>query len=168
MCIKKKGTNYYYLKFRHETFNHGSSAGGLVSGKQTAISKSTKGGGGGGFIEEYSTIQLSETTTTINFSLFSIVVASDTREVIVTDEKNARYDAVVKSHDNVDGFTSRPTQTVNYPTKSQNEMAAPNALRDAGSQSNSFEIIDTMKVKDTSQNDIDGVVVGTTHSSSTG
>lgn len=152
--------NINYFIVRQETFVHGSSAIGLsnkISGKSAK----------GGIIEEFSTIQLSETPTTIHLSLLSLVVASDTREIIVTDEKNARYDALVKSHSNVDGFTSRPTQTVNYPSKSQNEMAAPNALRDAGSQSNSYEIIDTMKTSDTSQNDIDGVV-GTTTTSSSG
>jgi hypothetical protein len=112
-------------------------------------------------VEEYCTIQLNETTTSILFSLPSLVVASDTREIVHTDERNARYDAVVKSHSNVDGFFSRPTQTKNLPQKNQLDMAAPNALRDAGSQATAYEIKDATMGTDTSAQDADAVVAGT-------
>lgn len=113
-------------------------------------------------VEEFCTIQLQETTTRTIFSLPSLVVASDTREIIVTDERNARYEAVVKSHLNVDGFSSRPTQTRNLPQKNQNEMAAPNALRDAGTQAAAYDIKDATCGTDTSALDTtDAVVTGT-------
>ncbi|KAJ1418082.1 WD40-repeat-containing domain protein [Ochromonadaceae sp. CCMP2298] len=108
-------------------------------------------------VEEFCVIQLHESTTHMSFSMPSLVVASDTREVILTDERNSRYDALVKSRSNVDGFASRPTQTKNLPQKNQNEMAAPNALRDAGSQALAYDIKDATVGSDTSATDGDVV-----------
>jgi hypothetical protein len=67
----------------------------------------------------------------------------------------------VKSRSNVDGFSSRPTQTKNLPQKNQNEMAAPNALRDAGCQALAYDIKDATMGSDTSATDGDVVGVGT-------
>lgn len=92
--------------------------------------------------EETFTVMLSETSTTIHLALTSFQVASDTRDVMVVDERNARYEAVIKSHTNVDGFASRSSQTKNNQLKNQNEMAAPNAFKDSGSQAISYEIKD--------------------------
>lgn len=87
---------------------------------------------------------LTETHTQMVLSLPSFVIASDTRDVIHVDERNAHYEKVVASHSNVDGFLSRPTQTLNNPQKNQNEMAAPNALRDMGCQASAFDIKDAV------------------------
>lgn len=100
------------------------------------------GGAKNVLVEETCTVMLGETPTTILFSLPSLVGASDTRDVMVLDERNARYEEVVKAHGNADAFIHKPTQTKNLPTKSQNEMAAPNALRDFASQAVSYEITD--------------------------
>jgi hypothetical protein len=115
-------------------------------------------------IEESVTVMLSETPTQILFSLSSFIVASDTREVIHTDERNARYDTCIKAHKNVDGFVARTTQTKNNQLKNQNEMAAPNAFREFGTQAISYEIKDeTSQASATNtENDMTtGLAVGT-------
>ena len=115
-------------------------------------------------VEETATVILRETNTQILLSIPSFVVASDTRDVIQTDERNARYEACVKAHTNVDGFTSRPTQTKNNPLKNQNEMAAPNAFREFGSQAVSYEIKDEVAAASsvaTEQDLTSGLGVGT-------
>jgi WD40 repeat protein len=106
--------------------------------------------------EETFTVLLSETSTTIHLSLTSFQVASDTRDVMAVEEKNARYEAVIKSHTNVDGFSARATQTKNNQTKNQNEMAAPNAFKDSGSQAISYEIKDEISQLNTeeAENDV--------------
>ena len=104
-------------------------------------------------VEEFVTIQLQETTTTTLFWLPSLVMATDTREFKDLDERNHRYEAVVKAHSNVDGFSSRPTQTSNLPCKNQNEMAAPNSLRDAGTQATAYEIKDATSGTDAATQD---------------
>ena len=50
--------------------------------------------GKGKVVEESCVVQLGETSTNIQFSLTSMVGASDTRDVIALDEKNARYEEV--------------------------------------------------------------------------
>ena len=142
---------------------HGSS-GSSVHGKSTTGSTmSMQFGKNKSMIEEYCTVQLNETTTSILFSMTSLVVASDTREIVLTDERNTRYENLIKSHSNVDGFNSRPSQTVNLPQKTQSEMAAPNPLRDAGTQATSYDIKDTTCGIDTTTLDAtDAVVAGTT------
>ena len=107
-------------------------------------------------VEETVEVTISETATLMHLSIPSLIVASDTRDVMAVDERNARsysvflflfiqsamialshfwlhlrlrYDAVVSAHKNADAFNSRPTQTKNLPLKNQNEMAAPNAFR---------------------------------------
>lgn len=115
-------------------------------------------------VEETATVILRETNTQILLAIPSFVVASDTRDVIQTDEKNARYEACVKAHTNVDGFNSRPTQTKNNPLKNQNEMAAPNAFREFGSQAISYEIKDEISAASsvmTEQDLTSGLGVGT-------
>lgn len=142
---------------------HGSS-GGSVHGKSTTGSTmSMQFGKNKSMIEEFCTVQLNETTTSILFSMTSLVVASDTREIVLTDERNTRYENLIKSHSNVDGFNSRPSQTVNLPQKTQSEMAAPNPLRDAGTQATAYDIKDTTCGIDTTTLDAtDAVVAGTT------
>lgn len=93
-------------------------------------------------VEETVTVLLAECPTSILFHLPSHIVASDTRDVIHTEERNAKYENVIKSHKNVDGFTSRPSQTKNHQLKNQNDMAAPNPSREVGNQAISYEIKD--------------------------
>jgi hypothetical protein len=115
-------------------------------------------------VEETTTVILTETQTQILLSLSSFIVASDTRDVIHTDERNARYEACVKSHKNIDGFVSRTTQTKNNQLKNQNEMAAPNAFKEIGTQAISYEIKDETTLAGTSNNENDiatGLAVGT-------
>jgi len=115
-------------------------------------------------IEESITVILSETSTNMLLAIPSFIVASDTRDVIHTDERNARYDACIKAHSNVDGFLARSTQTKNNLLKNQNEMAAPNAFREIGSQAISYEIKDETSNIGSSNTDHDltsGLGVGT-------
>jgi hypothetical protein len=94
-------------------------------------------------VDEVVTVMLCETPTMTVLSLPSHLMSSDLREVAAVDDRNARYEKVVEAHKISDGgFVSRPTQTMNNPQKNQNEMAAPNALRDFGSQAMSYDIID--------------------------
>jgi hypothetical protein len=103
-------------------------------------------------VEETATVILRETSTQIIFSMPSFIVASDTRDVMVTDERNARYEACVKAHQgNVDGFSSRLSQTKNNQLKNQNEMATANTTRECGSQAISYEIKDDVLHLETSQ-----------------
>jgi ribosomal protein L15 len=65
---------------------HGHSSGptgGFGAKGQPALAKNKS------IREEFCCIQLNETATRMSFSMPSLVVASDTREVILTDERNA-------------------------------------------------------------------------------
>jgi WD40 repeat protein len=116
-------------------------------------------------VEESTTVILCETSTSILLSLPSFIVASDTRDVIHTDERNARYEACLKAHKNVDGFNGRSTQTKNNQLKNANEMAAPNAFREYGCQAISYEIKDEIISASTTNTENDlvapGLAVGT-------
>lgn len=115
-------------------------------------------------VEESVSVILTETHTQMLLAIPSFIVASDTRDVIHTDERNARYDACVKAHKNVDSFSARTTQTKNNQLKNQNEMAAPNAFREFGSQAISYEIKDEIAqaTATNTENDIAaGLAVGT-------
>lgn len=105
--------------------------------------------------EENVTIFLSETPTECLFHMPSFIAATDTRDFIQIEEKNNKYENVIKSHKNVDSFSSRPTQTKNNPLKNQNEMAAPNAFREVGSQAISYEIKDETSSSSTGQTEAD-------------
>lgn len=94
--------------------------------------------------EEKVIVCLSETNTETLLSLRSLIISNETREVVAMEEKNAKYDAVIESHKNSDGFSSRQTQTLNNSQKNQNEMAVPNASQDTGCQSSSYEIADAL------------------------
>jgi hypothetical protein len=144
--------------------SHAQSSATMHSGSKASVgsSSSMAHGKNKNVVEEFCTIQLNETPTAILFSMPSLVVASDTREIMVTDERNARYEAVIKSHSNVDGFFSRPTQTKNLPQKNQLELAAPNALREAGTQASAYDIKDaTSGTESSAQDAADAVVAGT-------
>jgi len=109
-------------------------------------------------IEESCSVLLTETSTEILFSIPSLIVSTETRDVIAVDERNARYDVLVKNHKNEDGFVSRPTQTKNNPLKHQNEMASLNAYRDFGSQVVAYEINDAItNINYQKNNENDGV-----------
>jgi hypothetical protein len=116
-------------------------------------------------VEESTTVILCETSTSILLSIPSFIVASDTRDVIHTEERNARYDACLKAHKNVDGFNVRSTQTKNNQLKNANEMAAPNAFREYGCQAISYEIKDEIISASTTNTENDlvapGLAVGT-------
>jgi dynein intermediate chain 4, axonemal len=94
-------------------------------------------------VEEMVAVTMSETETDILLSLPSLVMTSEAREVVQVEESNARYEALLESRNNADGFTEHNTQTLNYPQKNQNEMVAPNASQDVGAQTYSYDISDS-------------------------
>lgn len=113
-------------------------------------------------VEEMVTVILTETPTTTLFSLTSMVVASDLREVSITDEKNVHYEEVLISHKNADGFTSQSSQTLNNSMKSQNDLVAPNPQKEMGCQAVSYEITDaTIGRRNNGEMDLISVGVGT-------
>jgi hypothetical protein len=93
--------------------------------------------------EEYCTIRLTETETSMLFSMTSFITPSDTREVKEVEERNARYDALVIAHRNSDSYVPHSTQTMNNPLKNQNDMISPNAVQDFECQANPYDIKDT-------------------------
>ena len=94
--------------------------------------------------DENCAVYLCETKTETTFSLTSLIAASDVREVAVVDDKNTKYENLIIAHKNPDGYTEHMTQTLNNSQRNQNEMAAPNALRDMGCQSTAYDINDDM------------------------
>jgi len=69
--------------------------------------------------------------------------ASDLRDVTVVNERNRKYDVLKDNHITAaDSFTSRQTQTLNNPQKSQQEMIAPAPSQTFGSQVVAYEITD--------------------------
>lgn len=94
--------------------------------------------------DENCAVYLCETNTETLFNLTSLVVASDVREVSITDDKNTRYENLIIAHKNPDGFSEHMTQTLNNSQRNQNEMAAPNALKDMSCQSTAYDINDEM------------------------
>lgn len=101
-------------------------------------------------LEEKVIVTLSETFTETLFFSPSLVMSNETREVVALEEKNVRYEALIDSHKNSDGFSSRQTQTLNNFQKNQNDQAAPNASQDFGCLAVSYEITDTLSGKKTS------------------
>jgi len=93
-------------------------------------------------VEEYVSVELSETPTISVFSLPSLVTATEAKDASAVQEKNAKYTQLIELHKNPDGFAARFTQTVNNPQKNQNEMTVANTLKDSGCQVASFDIID--------------------------
>jgi hypothetical protein len=89
-------------------------------------------------------VNLCETDTEIVFSLKSFVVANESREATLAEERNSGYEANVEKHKNKDAFASRPAQTINNPLKNQNEMATPNSTAEMGCSVFSYEIKDAM------------------------
>lgn len=94
--------------------------------------------------DENCAVLLCETPTEIIFTLTSLIAASDVREVAIIDDKNTKYENLIIAHKNPDGYTEHMTQTLNNPQRNQNEMAAPNALRDVSCQSTAYDINDEM------------------------
>ena len=94
--------------------------------------------------DENCAVYLCETKTETMFILTSLIAASDVREVAVVDDKNTKYENLIIAHKNPDGYTEHMTQTLNNSQRNQNEMAAPNALRDMGCQSTAYDINDDM------------------------
>lgn len=92
----------------------------------------------------FAVVHLNETMTETVLFLPSLIVSTDIRDLNVVEEKNSKYVQLVESHKNADGYTPRATQTVNNAQKNQNEMAAPNALKEFGCQASSFDIVDTV------------------------
>lgn len=95
-------------------------------------------------VEEMVTVTMSETDTEIFLSLPSLVMSSEVREVVKVEESNSRYEALLESRSNADGFAEHNTQTLNYPQKNQNEMVAPNPSQDVGAQAYSYDISDSI------------------------
>ena len=102
-------------------------------------------------VEEMVAVVMSETDTEILLSLSSLSMSSEAREVVQVEESNARYEALLESRNNADGYTEHNTQTLNYPQKNQNEMVAPNASQDVGAQAYSYDITDSIN-KEFNQN----------------
>ena len=94
--------------------------------------------------DEKIVLTLSESHTITLLSIPSLIISNETREFVAVEERNAKYDLVVEAHKNADGFSSRPTQTLNHFQKNQNEMAAPNASLDSGCQAVSYDISDAL------------------------
>jgi hypothetical protein len=94
--------------------------------------------------EQVVVVELSETDTEIFLSLPSLVLSTELREAKDIEESNRAYEAIVEAHKNSDGFSSRPTQTINNPQKNQNEMAAPNPSQEVGCQAVAYDIVDAM------------------------
>ena len=109
-------------------------------------------------VEEIAIIHLTETDTEFVFMMPSLVAASDVREISIIDDKNAKYDALVASRSNPDAFESKAMQSINNPTKNQNEMTAANALRDFGSQATSYDIVDETSSVAVSNTDTDPTI----------
>jgi hypothetical protein len=103
--------------------------------------------------EELVLVQLSESNTEILLSLPSRVLSTEAREAKDVEESNKAYEAIVEAHKNPDGFAARLTQTVNNPSKNQNDMAAPNASQDSGCQATCFDIADAVTGSQVSQTD---------------
>jgi len=101
--------------------------------------------------EEKVIVTLTETLTETLFYAPSLVMSNETREVVALEEKNARYEALIESHKNSDGFSSRQTQTLNNFQKNQNDQAAPNASQDFGCHAVSYDITDTLSGKKASK-----------------
>jgi dynein intermediate chain 4, axonemal len=94
--------------------------------------------------EQVVVVELSETDTEIVLSLPSLVLSTELREAKDVEESNKAYEAIIEAHKNSDGFSSRPTQTINNPQKNQNEMAAPNPSQEVGCQAVAYDIVDAM------------------------
>lgn len=103
--------------------------------------------------EEVVLVQLSESNTEILLSLPSRVLSTDIREAKEVEESNKAYEAIIEAHRNSDGFATRLTQTVNNPSKNQNDMAAPNASQDSGCQASCFDIADAVAGLQVTQTD---------------
>lgn len=109
-------------------------------------------------VEEFAVIHLIETDTEFVLKMPSLVAASDVREVSLVDDKNAHYDSVIASHKNPDLFVSKAMQSINNPTKNQNEMTAPQALRDSGCQASSYAILDAVRSQETTAAETDHTI----------
>jgi len=94
--------------------------------------------------EEKVSVHLSETSTEILFFLPSLIISNETRELVAVEERNSKYEQIIEAHKNSDGFSSRPTQTLNNSQKNQNDMSAPNASQDFGCQAVSYDITDAL------------------------
>lgn len=94
--------------------------------------------------EELVEVEVGESSTQIVFSLPSLTAANDSKDVVYTEERNKKYEELKVRHENPDGYVPRACQTINNPTNFQNEMAAPNALRDMGANATEFDIKDAM------------------------
>ena len=93
--------------------------------------------------EEFTRVVLSETETQSLFFLPSLVTSTDAKDIADYEEKNKRYDELIESHNDPDGFMGRSTQTLNETTKNQNDMTASMTQKDSGCQATSFDIIDS-------------------------
>lgn len=117
--------------------------------------------------DEVCVVRISETHTNMILSIPSFISASDTRDAIFVDERNNRYDAIIASHKNTEGFVSKPTQTFNYALKNQNDMAAPNTFQEFGCQVTTYEINDAME-KETAIESSNSSLGAISHSTSSG
>eukprot|EP00602_Paraphysomonas_sp_CaronLab_P000924 CAMPEP_0185032610 /NCGR_PEP_ID=MMETSP1103-20130426/20814_1 /TAXON_ID=36769 /ORGANISM="Paraphysomonas bandaiensis, Strain Caron Lab Isolate" /LENGTH=917 /DNA_ID=CAMNT_0027568567 /DNA_START=408 /DNA_END=3161 /DNA_ORIENTATION=- len=103
--------------------------------------------------EQVVTVVLSETETDTLLSLPSLVLSTEVRESKEVEESNKAYEAIIEAHKNSDGFTARPTQTINNPQKNQNEMAAPNASQEVSCQATAYDIADSVQGNQGQQTD---------------
>lgn len=110
-------------------------------------------------VEEMTVVHLTETVTEIVLRIPSLIFASDAphKDLIVLDDNNARYEAVVAAHKNSDAFCSNSMQTINNPTKVKEEMTSANSLKDSGSQALSYDILDSTKTSTAVSTDHDHV-----------
>jgi len=110
--------------------------------------------------DEYEIVVLSETMTQDLFCLRSLVVSSDSKDLALIQNKNAKYAQIIEFHKNPDGFTCRSSQTVNETQKNQSEMTISNTLRDSACQASQFDITDANNLlleKELMEGDILGI-----------
>ena len=68
---------------------------------------------------------LSETNTNFVFTMKSMVVAADSRDIHEFDERNNRYEKLISDHKNAaDNFKQRAAQTINYFQRNKNEATS--------------------------------------------
>ncbi len=105
--------------------------------------------------EETIQVILSETNTNFVFSLKSMVVAADSRDINVYDERNTRYENLIADHKNAsDNFKARPVQTINYFQRNKNESTSSSSYNECGTQALCFDITDATGSGKKQQEDI--------------
>lgn len=116
-------------------------------------------------VDEEVIIKLHETETNILFSMKSLIISNDTRDIKDIEERNSKYEQLIQSHKNSDDFASKLTQTMNNPSKDQSEMVAPNASQDFECQANIFDITEKLRELEEQYSDANAFIETESHDS---